>query len=107
MENNGVVVNGNGMGQEQEPTNGIPAVKTSLKTRLMVKAYAFRANHPVICKAGKWLGRAGLIAGGAIIGRKTVKPTTVYVTPIPADTTEEPAESTEPSEEPAAEENNE
>lgn len=99
--NNVVGTEGTGYAGTQEA----PVAKMPLKVRLNAKMCIFRANHPVLCKTAKWVGRAGIAAGGFLIGRKTVQPKTVYVTPIPADTTEEPAESTEPSEEPAAEEN--
>ena len=81
-----------------------PVAKMPLKFRLNAKMCIFRANHPVLCKTAKWVGRAGIAAGGFLIGRKTVQPKTVYITPIPAATEpEEPVDT--PAEEPAAEEN--
>lgn len=100
-------VNGNNDGEQPQTGENKPK-KKPLKERIVCAYHSFRAK-PI----GKWTVRvakgAGLLGvgiGGFEIGRKSVKPTVVYIEHNEEETEEAPATET-PAEEPVEEEKTE
>lgn len=87
-------------------TPGQQEPKRKLKDRIKSRCHSIEAKHPKLVKTVKWIGRGGAVAGAFLLGRKSVKPTTIYVQPIAEEPEAEPPETEEqlPDDIPAEEE---
>lgn len=58
--------------------------KAPMKVRMKQRLYGFEAKHPRLCKAARRICTGVAIAGAFVLGRKTAKPETIYMAPMPA-----------------------
>ena len=100
--NNGNANGSNPAGNGQpKGTENPPKAKKTLRQRisnLRHKVMANKHGHRIVRATEGILGVGAGAVGGFLIGRKTAKPTIVYVEPVKDN--EEPAEEEKPEEEP-------